>query len=74
MVFWYKLDGRTPVPCSREEAEVLLGQPPHVADEMIEDVRVSTVFLVLDHSILNRTAPVLFETMAFGGPVDGGRR
>lgn len=33
-------------------------------------VRVSTVFLGIDHGF-GRGAPVLFETMTFGGPFDG---
>jgi hypothetical protein len=39
----------------------------HVAKEDIGDVTVSTVFLGIDHSF-GRGAPVLWETMAFGGP------
>lgn len=38
------------------------------------DVRgstVSTVFLVIDHSFSNTGPPILFETMVFGGPLDG---
>jgi hypothetical protein len=34
------------------------------------DVRVSTVFLGLDHSF-GSGEPLLFETMVFGGPLDG---
>lgn len=41
----------------------------HVEDEMIGDVRVSTVFLGLDHSF-GSGRPLLFETMVFGGPLD----
>ena len=35
-----------------------------------DDVRVSTVFLGLDHSF-GHGRPLLFETMVFGGPHDG---
>lgn len=35
------------------------------------DVRVSTVFLGLDHSFGLQDGPILFETMIFGGPHDG---
>lgn len=38
-------------------------------DEVGDDVKVSTVFLGLDHSFGN-AAPMLFETMIFGGPHD----
>lgn len=40
-----------------------------VADETIDGVRVSTVFLSLDHSF-GEGPPMLFETMVFGGPMD----
>lgn len=36
----------------------------HVADEIIDGVRVSTVFLGIDHSFCEGR-PLLFETMAF---------
>jgi hypothetical protein len=42
----------------------------HVANDMIGDVRVSTVFLGIDHSLYGER-PVLFETLVFGGPLDG---
>jgi hypothetical protein len=43
----------------------------HVGDTMIGEVRVSTVFLGLDHSFATGPhAPILFETMIFGGPLD----
>lgn len=35
-----------------------------------DGVRVSTVFLGLDHSFGNEPGPVLYETMIFGGPHD----
>lgn len=38
----------------------------HVADETIGDIRVSTVFLGLDHNF-GSGKPLLFETMVFGG-------
>ena len=42
----------------------------HFADETVGgDVRVSTVFLGLDHSF-GAGPPLLFETMVFGGPLD----
>lgn len=36
-----------------------------------DGVKVSTVFLGLDHRFGTRGAPLLFETMVFGGPHDG---
>lgn len=34
-------------------------------------VRVSTVFLGLDHNWSGHGPPILWETMVFGGPLDG---
>ena len=47
-----------------------------VAQDIIEQpesdpVRVSTVFLGLDHNWLDNGPPILFESMVFGGPLDG---
>lgn len=36
----------------------------------IGDVKVSTVFLGIDHRFLGEGPPILFETMVFGGPLD----
>lgn len=43
-----------------------------VADTTIEDVRISTVFIGLDHSFgRHEGPPLVFETMVFGGKYDG---
>lgn len=44
----------------------------HPADDQVGDIRVSTVFLGLDHSFRSVLGgpPVLWETMVFGGPLD----
>lgn len=39
-----------------------------VADTKFGDVRVSTVFLGLDHRFEDSGPPLIFETMIFGGP------
>ena len=44
-----------------------------VAQEHIGDVRISTVFLGMDHSG-GQGEPLLFETMVFGGTHDGSQR
>lgn len=36
-----------------------------------DDVTVSTVFLSIDHSFSGTGPPILFETMVFGGALDG---
>lgn len=45
------------------------GESRNVANTMIGGIRVSTVFLGLDHSF-GGGPPLLFETMVFGGPLD----
>jgi hypothetical protein len=40
-------------------------------EEHLPGIRVSTVFLGLDHNYFRGPRPVLFETMVFGGPHDG---
>lgn len=40
-----------------------------IADDMVGESRISTIFLGLDHSYGD--TPILFETMVFGGPLDG---
>lgn len=42
-----------------------------VAITDVDGVRISTVFLGIDHNFGDRGAPVLWETMIFGGPCDG---
>lgn len=45
----------------------------HVAQDFVGDVKVSTVFLGIDHNMLPGVglSPTLFETMVFDGPLDG---
>ena len=42
----------------------------HIGDNVVNDQRVSTVFLHLDHNWNPDGEPVLFETMIFGGEND----
>jgi hypothetical protein len=42
-----------------------------VGDTTIGDARVSTVFLEIDHRFVDEGPPILFETLVFGGPMDG---
>ena len=41
-----------------------------VAVETIGESRISTLFLGLDHNYSGTGAPILWETMVFGGPLD----
>lgn len=67
----YILDGQTPVKCDLMTwARSMEGKKRHVAlDSLSGGIRVSTVFLGLDHSF-GQGPPLLFETMIFGGPHD----
>jgi hypothetical protein len=42
----------------------------HMAHDVIGAVRISTVFLGLDHNFNPHGPPILFETMIFGGTHD----
>lgn len=42
-----------------------------VKQDTFGEVRVSTVFLGLNHAYLGQGAPLIFETMIFGGKDDG---
>ena len=67
----YILDGHTPVICNNlmEWAEWMEKGDRVVAKTNIGEVRVSTVFLGIDHNYLG-DKPLLFETMIFGGKYD----
>ena len=67
----YILDGHEPVPCDIETwGRWFKGADRHVAETMQGDVRVSTVFLGLDHGFGGRRE--LFETMLFVNGADQG--
>ena len=64
---FYILDGNTPVEC---KDFMVFGQWFETADRTVAkteigDIRVSTVFLGIDHSFCGGV-PILFETMVFG--------
>lgn len=71
----YILDGQTPVeePDLLKWGEWMEGADRHVRDTFRDDVRVSTVFLGLDHSY-GDGPPILFETMVFIGGNGGGEQ
>jgi hypothetical protein len=41
-----------------------------VAIDYIDNIKISTVFLGWDHSFMEESTPILFETMIFGGEYD----
>lgn len=69
---WHTLVNRRPVPTDMVEA--LMWREQHrddmrVGGTQVGDMWVSTVFLLLDHAFVDG-APLLFETMIFGGKLD----
>ncbi len=72
---YYKLDSRTPVPTGLMDWALWYETADrHVAvTEVAPGIRVSTVFLGLDHSF-GVGPPLLFETMVFNDYGDNGRQ
>src|ERR1044071_2919366 len=66
-------DGHTPVPCEDlgTWAEWLSRADRLIARTRLGGTTVSTVFLGLDHQFGDGGPPLLYETMIFGGPLDG---
>lgn len=70
----YRLKGHTPVLCEDplEWGQAMSITDRHVANDCIETIRVSTMFLGIDLSFEDDGPgpPILFETMIFGGPFE----
>ena len=68
---YYILKDKKPVKVDNvaEWAKKFEANNRRVAETMVGDIRVSTVFLGLDHSF-GGNKPLLFETMIFGGERD----
>lgn len=66
------LEGRTPKPCHdiMEWARWFETADRIVAQDNVGDVRISTVFLGIDHRFGDDGPPLIFETMIFGGAHD----
>src|ERR1035437_5024539 len=67
---WYTLEGREVKQVDDVTRCIMNPQDNRVAYDKINDIEISTVFLALDHSFMGGQ-PVLFETMVFGGSLDG---
>ena len=69
----YILEGQTPVACPDLMVweKWMQDAMRHVAKTEEGEVKVSTVFLGLDHAYAPNEPRKLFETMIFGGPHDG---
>lgn len=66
---YYKLEGHKTVPMTGDEFATAFSGDRKVGLDIIDGVRVSTVFLALDHGYGDEP-PLLFETMIFGGEHD----
>ena len=67
------LAGKTVVPCHDllTWGKWVQTADRNVARDFIGATRISTVFLGLDHNYEDDGEPLIFETMVFGGPLDG---
>ena len=70
-IYHYKLDeNNNPKPCSSKDWERFISKYRKVNFTDLGHVQISTVFLGIDHGDgLGR--PLLFETMVFGGKMNG---
>lgn len=68
----YILSRQTSIPCISLQAwgEWMEKANRHIGDKTKRGVRISTVFLGLDHNFSGNT-PILFESLIFGGESDG---
>jgi hypothetical protein len=48
----------------------MASRDPHIANDYIDEIRVGTVFLGMDHSSGSDGPPLLFETIIVGGALD----
>ncbi len=75
--YFYILRNKKPVPISSidEWGRMLKRKDRRVAKTIIEggkeEIKISTVFLGLNENYSGHGKPVLFETMVFGGDLDG---
>lgn len=77
MIRHYTLNDKgEPVPCDLWGwAKMLESREGVVKQEYVGKTKISTVFLGMDHNFLRLTKePILWETMVFGGKLDGEMR
>ena len=77
MSHYYLNDDHTYKPCSLMEwaaqvEKLWKKDGKHVADEMVNHKRVSTIWLGVDHNFIEIGPPLLFETMVFDEVEKGG--
>jgi hypothetical protein len=72
---FYRLDGKEPVRCEtwREYLDYMLAADGslHIANDEAPGCRISTIFLISPSGVGIIDKPYFFETMIFGGPLDG---
>jgi len=71
---WYVLEGKQVRPARNMMEGVRAFEDfdkRRVAETYVGEVRISTVFLGLDHSYSDDGPPLVFETLVFGGLLDG---
>jgi hypothetical protein len=71
---YYKLDGKVPVPCDRNEwNDILMSGKQVLWQDYLNpnNVMVSTIFVGMRTTPDGEPPPRLFETRIFGGPHDG---
>ena len=66
----YKLVNKVSVPCGFDDVDAWKIENRLVAKTEVNGSDISTVFLCIDHGF-GGECPVLFETMVFGGALDG---
>jgi len=68
----YILDGHIPVvePDLMKWAEWFETAKRVDSKSAVGEIKVSTIFLGVDHSFMDSGPPILFETMVFGGSLD----
>jgi hypothetical protein len=72
MTEWYRRDGSGPLAWEQFfEERIEWGADAPVTQTYVGEVWVSTVFLALNHNFHGDGPPLIFETMVFGGELDG---
>jgi hypothetical protein len=68
----YILQGHKPIPANnlKEWGEWVATADRKVALDVVNEAKISTVFLSLNHAFTDNDPPLLFETMVFGGEFD----
>jgi hypothetical protein len=66
------IDGKTPKVTNDSTiwGNFFISTARHVAQDKIVKIRISTVFLGINHNFSSTGPPILFETMIFGGKHD----